>query len=62
MILSSKLVFTGFDVPHFKIREILTQAITAENVNYNDQNVEVERPAKLSSHHKRLLLKGRSSY
>ena len=43
-------------------REILTQVITTENVNYNGQNVDVERPAKLNSRHKRLLLRERTSY
>ena len=47
---------------HSKKREILTQVITTENVNYNGQNVDVERAAKLSSRHKRLLLRERTSY
>ena len=45
-----------------KKRELLTQVITTENVNYNGQNVDDERPAKLSSCHKRLLLRERTSY
>ena len=47
---------------HSKKREILTQVITTEIVNYNSQNVDDERPAKLRSRHKRLLLRERTSY
>ena len=47
-------VFYGLWCTAFRKREILTEVIIAENVNYSDLNVEV---ARLSSRYKRLLLR-----